>query len=272
MTELELLKEKLYSMVSNLSEGMTKEQNKLQSGYSNTSIQNDVISYRSEFILIIADAMVEDFDTSMKRLTEWVERGAKAAIEMNIPMEEPLKSAKVYRTHLWNAIKKITKEHDLSVDTLFEAASRIDPLLDEAVYLFGRQYIKDHERTLKHARMAFMELSAPIVQIDDSAAVLPIIGDIDTYRAQVIMDQSMEKATELDLSRLYIDLSGVTEIDTAVAQEIIKISSSLKLLGVEPVLTGIRPEIALTLTHLGINLPSIQTESSLKQAIQKNKR
>ncbi len=271
MTELELLREKLYEMVSAISKSMSQSQKNLHPGSSRNPDSNESTAYRSEFILLIADALVEDFETSLKKLKKWIERGSKQAIELNIPMEQPLRIAKLYRSHLWSAIKEVSNENDLSIDTFFEAAARIDPLLDEAVYLLGMEYMKEHERTLKNARMAFLELSAPIVQIDESTAVLPLIGDIDTYRAQVIMDQSMDKATELDLSHLYIDLSGVTEIDTAVAQEIIKIASSLKLLGVKPVLTGIRPEIAMTLTQLGVNLPSIQTESSLKQAIQKSK-
>ncbi|MDP4164913.1 MAG: STAS domain-containing protein, partial [Bacillota bacterium] len=92
-------------------------------------------------------------------------------------------------------------------------------------------------------------------------------GDLDTKRAQQLMDRALEQGTNYNLTYMIIDLSGVPIIDTMVADQLFKVISSLKLVGIETCLTGIRPEIAQTMVNLGIDFKSILTFSSLHQAL-----
>ncbi|MGB8269892.1 MAG: STAS domain-containing protein, partial [Priestia megaterium] len=98
-------------------------------------------------------------------------------------------------------------------------------------------------------------------------AILPLIGEVDTERATLLLEETLKKANELKLSHLLFDLSGVMIVDTMVAQQIFNIVDALRLLGVKTMLIGIRPEVAQTMVHLGINFSEITVKANLEQAL-----
>jgi rsbT co-antagonist protein RsbR len=114
-----------------------------------------------------------------------------------------------------------------------------------------------------------LELSIPIIRVKEDIGVLPLIGDLDTRRAQELMNKALREGTKFNLSYFIIDLSGVPIIDTMVADQIFKVIDALMLTGIKSILTGIRPEIAQTIVHLGIDLnqKGITIFSSLHQAL-----
>ncbi|MGB8268087.1 MAG: STAS domain-containing protein, partial [Priestia megaterium] len=121
---------------------------------------------------------------------------------------------------------------------------------------------------LERAQSAFLELSVPVVPLAKGMAILPLIGNIDTERANYLMEETLKSVNRLQLQRLILDLSGVYIIDTMVADRIFKVIDSLKLLGVETILTGIRPEVAQTIVSIGIDFSSLTIKSSLQKAIE----
>ncbi|PLS17495.1 hypothetical protein CVD28_12530 [Bacillus sp. M6-12] len=117
------------------------------------------------------------------------------------------------------------------------------------------------------AEITALELSIPIVRVTEEIGIIPLVGDLDTKRSQELMEKALQNGTELGLSHLIIDLSGVPIIDTMVANYIFQVIEALKLVGIQVILTGIRPEIAQTMVNLGINLGDISTFGSLHQAV-----
>jgi len=112
------------------------------------------------------------------------------------------------------------------------------------------------------------ELSAPIIKLHQGIGLLPVVGDIDTQRAKYLLEHTLIECSRKQINHLYVDLSGVTMIDTMVAMQIFQLIDSLKIVGVKTTLSGVRPEIALTAVQLGINFKEIQITGNLSQALQ----
>ncbi|MEY8749191.1 STAS domain-containing protein [Alkalicoccobacillus gibsonii] len=111
------------------------------------------------------------------------------------------------------------------------------------------------------------ELSAPVIQLTAKTGILPLVGEIDTYRASIIFEQVLNSCVEKRISCLIIDLSGVPIIDTMVAMKLFDLMKGLRLLGVSASISGIRPEIAQTAVQLGINLDNVKIYSNVDKAI-----
>jgi rsbT co-antagonist protein RsbR len=267
MNELKLLSEKLLENQYEIAKEITDIKSYRELGLSQTVI-NELIDGRAKLINVLALALQDhDGESSRKDVIEWAKAAGQAAIENNAPMESTLSTSKIYRKYIWKYLRSIAVEHEFSLDTVFDAASIIDPLMDDAIYIFSLSYIRHHENILSNTKDEFMKISSPIVKIFETVAVLPLIGEVDADRARIILDKTLYQAAQYRLSHLVIDLSGVTLIDDMVAQEIIKIAESLKLLGIKAVLTGILPDMAHTIIQQGIDLHDIETLGTLEKAI-----
>jgi rsbT co-antagonist protein RsbR len=119
---------------------------------------------------------------------------------------------------------------------------------------------------LEQTKSAFLELSIPVVPLMKGTGILPLIGNIDTERAKLLMEETMNQTVKLQLEHLIIDISGVMFVDTMVADQLFKVIDALSLLGVSAILTGIRPEVAQTMVALGLNLDNINVKGNLHQA------
>lgn len=123
------------------------------------------------------------------------------------------------------------------------------------------------QQVIDAQREALRELSSPLIPISDTAVVMPLVGTIDSARAMQIMEILLEGVAEQRATTTIIDITGVQVVDTQVASALVRAAQAVKLLGAEVVLTGIRPEMAQTLVHLGVDLSSILTLSSLQSGI-----
>lgn len=126
--------------------------------------------------------------------------------------------------------------------------------------------MESYQKVLEQAKSAFLELSVPIVPLVKGTGVLPLIGNIDTERAQLILEETLKQSSKLKLENLILDLSGVLIVDTMVADQLYKVIDALSLLGVTTVLTGIRPEVAQTMVSLGLNIDKFKVKGNLHQA------
>jgi rsbT co-antagonist protein RsbR len=106
-----------------------------------------------------------------------------------------------------------------------------------------------------------------VIQIWDGILALPIIGTLDSARTQVVMESLLLKIVETESTIAILDISGVPAVDSLVAQHLIKTVAATRLMGAECIISGIRPEIAQTIVHLGIDLTNINTKSSLAHAL-----
>jgi rsbT co-antagonist protein RsbR len=123
------------------------------------------------------------------------------------------------------------------------------------------------EQIIDAQRSALRELSTPLIPITDEVVIMPLIGTLDSGRAQQVMEALLEGVAQYQADLVILDITGVSVVDTQVAQAFIQAAQAVRLLGAQVMLTGIQPQIAQTLVHLGVDLSSIQTQGSLQAGI-----
>jgi anti-anti-sigma factor len=137
----------------------------------------------------------------------------------------------------------------------------------------SEQYRQEEERAalqqqvIDAQRQALRELSTPLIPISDNVLIMPLIGTIDSQRAQQVMEALLEGVAQHQADLVVLDITGVAVVDTQVAQSFIQAAQAVRLLGAQVMLTGIQPQIAQTLVHLGVDLSGIQTQGSLQAGI-----
>jgi rsbT co-antagonist protein RsbR len=146
--------------------------------------------------------------------------------------------------------------------TLWEATLVLD-----ALGLYTTElYQQAREQLIARQQEELIELSTPVVQLWDGILALPLIGTLDSERTQVVMENLLERLVATGSSIAVIDITGVPTVDTLVAQHLLKTVSAAQLMGADCIISGIRPQIAQTIVHLGIDLSSVATKASLADA------
>lgn len=127
-------------------------------------------------------------------------------------------------------------------------------------------YQKAREQVILRQQQELLELSTPVVQLWQGILALPLIGTLDSARTQVVMENLLEKIVETGAAIAIIDITGVPTVDTLVAQHLLKTIAAARLMGADCIISGIRPQIAQTIVHLGVNLEDVVTKATLADA------
>lgn len=127
-------------------------------------------------------------------------------------------------------------------------------------------YIEEKENIIENQRTELTELASPVIELWDKILVLPLIGTLDSNRTQIIMEKVLNSISEIGSEVIIIDITGITIVDTLVAQHLIKTVEAARLMGAKALISGISPDIAQTIISLGININTINTKSTLKNA------
>jgi rsbT co-antagonist protein RsbR len=139
-------------------------------------------------------------------------------------------------------------------------------LLDRLGLYTVEGFLKTREEVIQRQQREMMELSTPVVQLWDDILALPLIGTLDSERTQVVMESLLQKIVDTGASIAIIDITGVPTVDTLVAQHLLKTVAAARLMGADCIISGIRPQIAQTIVHLGVNLSDVTTKASLADA------
>ncbi len=125
---------------------------------------------------------------------------------------------------------------------------------------------KSREDTIRRQQEELLELSTPVVKLWDGILALPIIGTLDSARTQVVMESLLQAIVQTNSRFAIIDITGVPTVDTVVAQHLLKTVTAARLMGADCIISGVRPQIAQTIVHLGINLMDVTTKATLAAA------
>ena len=139
-------------------------------------------------------------------------------------------------------------------------------LLDKLGLYTTEAYQKGREEVIMRQQQELLELSTPVVVLWEGILALPLIGTLDSARTQVVMESLLQKIVETGAGIAIIDITGVPTVDTLVAQHLLKTVSAARLMGADCIISGIRPQIAQTIVHLGVNLADVITKSTLADA------
>jgi rsbT co-antagonist protein RsbR len=127
-------------------------------------------------------------------------------------------------------------------------------------------YQKSREEVIQKQQREMLELSTPVVKLWDGVLALPLIGTLDSERTQVVMESLLQSIVESGAGIAIIDITGVPTVDTLVAQHLMKTVAAARLMGAECIISGIRPQIAATIVHLGVELRTVVTKATLADA------
>jgi rsbT co-antagonist protein RsbR len=139
-------------------------------------------------------------------------------------------------------------------------------LLDKLGLYTTEMYQKTREEVIARQQQELLELSTPVVNLWKDILALPLIGTLDSARTQVVMESLLNKIVETSAAIAIIDITGVPTVDTLVAQHLLKTVAAARLMGADCIISGIRPQIAQTIVHLGLDLGSVITKATLADA------
>ena len=222
-----------------------------------------------ELLLFFGKSLVEDGKESAPDFfIDWSKKNAAMQIASGGKISEIAVRYTPTREVLTDLITKISLDLDLSVKEHAFIINRFNTLLDvslnETIFAFERLFEESRKKTQKE----LAALSAPVIPVKDGIVILPLIGDIDTYRAKYIMEQIVPKIAEMNVNYVIADFSGMYTINTDIAEYLHQIGRMLELIGIHVITTGLRPELAQTVVNSQINISTLHTFSNVKKALE----
>ena len=154
-----------------------------------------------------------------------------------------------------------------SADQLATEVWFITELIDGLGLHTSETFQKGREEVILRQQQEMMELSTPVIQLWDGILAIPLIGTLDSARTQVVMEGLLNAIVSTESDIAIIDITGVPTVDTLVAQHLLKTVAAARLMGAECIISDIRPQIAQTIVHLGVDLGGITTKSTLADAL-----
>ncbi|HEY2496867.1 MAG TPA: STAS domain-containing protein [Candidatus Angelobacter sp.] len=160
----------------------------------------------------------------------------------------------------------IRKELSSTPDAMFDEVWKATTLLDKLGQITTDTFMQTREKFIARQQEELMELSTPVVKLWEGILALPIIGTLDSARTQVVMESLLSAVVQTNSRFAIIDITGVPTVDTLVAQHLLKTITAARLMGAECIISGVRPQIAQTIVHLGIDLANVVTKAKLSDA------
>ncbi|MDF3982552.1 STAS domain-containing protein [Luteibacter sp. PPL201] len=161
----------------------------------------------------------------------------------------------------------LQKEYADNAEALAAQLWAVSELLDALGMHTIRTFQKSREEVIARQQEELLELSTPVVKLWDGVLALPMIGTLDSQRTQVVMESLLQRIVETGSEIAIIDITGVPTVDTLVAQHLLKTVTAIRLMGADAIISGVRPQIAQTIVHLGLDLQGIVTKANLADAL-----
>jgi rsbT co-antagonist protein RsbR len=161
---------------------------------------------------------------------------------------------------------RLRKQLEHNAGELADALWLTTTILDKLALFTTELYQKSREEVINRQQQELMELSTPVVELWTGILALPLIGTLDSARTQVVMESLLQAIVRTGAALAIIDITGVPTVDTLVAQHLLKTVAAARLMGADCIISGIRPQIAQTIVHLGVDLSAVSTKATLADA------
>jgi rsbT co-antagonist protein RsbR len=224
----------------------------------------DLKSQAAELLRLLTDASQAGSDVQSETFApvrSFLKEMAKSRMEQGFTPAETAMFVLSLKQPTFNALQGALPPKEL-VNEIWAAGN----LIDKLGMLTVATALEFREQTISRQQEEMLELSTPVVKLWEGVLALPLIGTLDSARTQVVMESLLSAIVETNSQVAIIDITGVPTVDTLVAQHLIKTITAARLMGAECYLSGIRPAIAQTIVHLGIDLNDIQTKAKLSDA------
>ena len=229
----------------------------------------DLEGQSREFLGLLRDVIQDEGPGEMTRDPRWAKvRDLLAGISRSRGLQgfSPSETASFVLSLKPPVVSRIRAEYPADVDGLFRELRRADDLLDRLSLYTTEVWQKSREEVIIRQQQDMLELSTPVVKLWDGILALPMIGTLDSARTQVVMETLLQRIVETGAEVAIIDITGVPTVDTLTAQHLLKTVTAARLMGADCIVSGIRPQIAQTIVHLGVALGDILTKATLADA------
>ena len=163
---------------------------------------------------------------------------------------------------------RLQQEYGTNPQVLLSATWQGTELLDKLGLYTTEVFLKSREDMIARQQQEMLEISTPVVELWAGILALPLIGTLDSGRTQIVMQNLLEAIVIKGADLAIIDITGVPTVDTLVAQHLLKTVAAARLMGADCIISGIRPQIAQTIIHLGVDLGGVTTKATLADALQ----
>ncbi|MBU0904781.1 MAG: STAS domain-containing protein [Firmicutes bacterium] len=266
VTHLMHMKDCILGQSKDLARIITEEQNARYPELKRVEL--DLFPLRIELVELYGACLGMTEEQRVFVLKEWGERaGTHTSRMQQITIDMMLREVPHYRNTIGSVIKYEAQKLNLSANELYDVIDVLDRAINDVVYFFSVPFVRHDQEQLAFSQQMVVELSVPVVSINDDIAILPLIGSMNAERSRVLQERALTEASRLQIKHLIIDLSGVQTIDTFVAQQLFSLLDALALIGVKGTVSGISPIIAQTLVQLGLDFGKVGSYSSLKRAL-----
>lgn len=244
----------------------TREQGKIRDLSSRMS-DTDVRAQSKRFLQILQEAAsrgdATDIDSdSYNDIRRFLEEVSASRAALGFSPSETATFVFSFKQPLFAQIRTSISEPTEQVDEIWSASL----LLDKLGLYTTEAFQRSREAIIARQQEEMLELSTPVVKLWDGVLALPIIGTLDSSRTQTIMENLLDRIVETGSELAIIDITGVPTVDTLTAQHLLKTVTAARLMGAECIISGIRPQIAQTIVHLGVELGDIVTKANLSDA------
>jgi len=263
---LQHMSEKIIEQASHLARVITDSQNDRYPAM--IGLEDELHVARIELVKLYANSLVLNQADRVDKLKEWGRKtGTELAKHELISLDMMLREVPHYRNTIGTVMKYEALALELSPVEMYDIITTLDSAVNDVIYFFSIPFVQHEKEVLKITQSTVIELSVPIVSINERTAILPLVGTLDYDRARILEERVLKESLDLGLENLIIDLSGLQTTDTYIARQLFNLFDALSLLGIRPIVSGITPIIAQTLVHLGLSFGRIKSYATLKQAL-----
>ena len=203
------------------------------------------------------DVVWEDFRAVLADVT-------KERVTRGVTPTEMATFVLALKTPLFARLEKLLADDPAA---LIREVLLVTRLVDAFAIYTNEVFIAEREQIIERQREEMMELSTPVVELWDRVLTLPLIGTLDSARAQEVMENLLQTILDRQAEVVIVDITGVGTVDTQVAQHLLRAAAAVRLMGAECIISGISPMIAQTMVQLGIDVGTVSTRSSIRTAL-----
>jgi rsbT co-antagonist protein RsbR len=197
----------------------------------------------------------------------WGYRMGKFSVNQGNTLISTFERVNTYKRVIWSYISDWLKDKNEESSFLMATLLETDAIFNTIISGFSKAFSDNAFDELKQSEEKYLSISAPIVPILPKIGVLPLVGDLDENRARVLLDKTLITCKELRFENLVIDLSGTYKVDEIVTESLLKLVNSLRLIGIKPILTGLRADLSQQMILKGISFRGIEIYKDVMQVI-----
>jgi rsbT co-antagonist protein RsbR len=227
--------------------------------------ESDLREQSREFLSLFAAALKSGSDSggaAWAPVKEFLAHIARSRVQQGFTPSETATFIFSLKQPLFDLIRSTIKD----VKEFATEVWTLTVLLDKLGLQIMELHQQNREEVIHRQQEELLELSTPVVELFDNILALPLIGTLDSARTQVVMENLLQRIVETGAMISIIDITGVPTVDTLVAQHLLKTVAAARLMGADCIISGIRPQIAQTIVHLGVDLSEVTTKATLADA------